>query len=46
VEFATLTDVNWFNHCRLHGVLGLMPPTELEARYDKAAVAPPLAASQ
>jgi putative transposase len=33
VEFATLEYVDWFNHRRLHGELGLIPPPELEDRY-------------
>ena len=33
VELATLTWVNWFNHQRLLGPIGNMPPAEAEARY-------------
>ena len=33
VEFATLEYVDWFNHQRLHGELGLVPPAEYEDRY-------------
>lgn len=33
VEFATLEYVDWFNHRRLHGELGLTPPAEFEDRY-------------
>ncbi len=33
VEFATLGYVDWFNHQRLHGELGLVPPAEFEATY-------------
>jgi putative transposase len=33
VEFATLEYVDWFNHQRLHGELGLVPPAEFEDRY-------------
>jgi putative transposase len=33
VEFATLEYVDWFNHRRLHGELGLVPPAEFEDRY-------------
>jgi putative transposase len=33
VEYATLEYVDWFNHRRLHGELGLIPPAELEDRY-------------
>ncbi len=40
VEFATLSWVDWFNHRRLLGPIGDMPPAEYEARYyDQAAVA-------
>jgi putative transposase len=33
VEFATLEYVDWFNHRRLHGELGMVPPAEFEAGY-------------
>jgi putative transposase len=33
VEYATLEYVDWFNHRRLHGELGMIPPAELEATY-------------
>jgi len=33
VEIATLEWVDWFNHRRLHGHCGDMPPAELEALY-------------
>jgi putative transposase len=33
VELATLTWVDWFNHRRLLGPIGNMPPAEAEARY-------------
>jgi putative transposase len=46
VEFATLEYVDWFNHRRLHGELGMVPPAEFEARYDERAAALPAAASQ
>jgi putative transposase len=40
VEFATLTWVDWFNHRRLFGPIGYIPPAEYEARYyEQAAVA-------
>ena len=40
VEFATLTWVDWFNHRRLFGPIGYLPPAEYEARYyEQAAVA-------
>ena len=37
VAFATLAYVDWFNHHRLHGELGMVPPAEFEARYDERA---------
>jgi transposase InsO family protein len=46
VEFATLGYVDWFNHQRLHGELGLVPPAEFEAAYHAGAAELPLAASQ
>jgi putative transposase len=40
VEFATLDWVDWFNHRRLLGPIGYVPPAEYEARYyEQAAVA-------
>jgi putative transposase len=33
IEFATLEYVDWFNHQRLHGELGLVPPAEFEATH-------------
>lgn len=33
VELATLEYVDWFNHRRLHGEIGMAPPAELEANY-------------
>jgi putative transposase len=45
VEHATLEYVDWFNHRRLHGELGMIPPAEFEAAY-YAAAPPRLAASQ
>jgi len=36
VEHATLEYVDWFNHRRLHGELGMVPPAEFEAAYDQA----------
>ena len=33
VEYATLEYVDWFNHRRLHGELGMIPPAEFEATY-------------
>jgi transposase InsO family protein len=40
VEFATLEWVDWFNHRRLLGPIGFVPPAEYEAQYyESAAVA-------
>jgi putative transposase len=33
VEFATANWVHWWNHKRLHGAIGDMPPAEFEASY-------------
>jgi putative transposase len=33
VEFATLEWVDWFNHRRLHGEIGMIPPAELETNF-------------
>jgi putative transposase len=33
VEYATLEYVDWFNHRRLHGELGMVAPAEFEAAY-------------
>ncbi len=46
VEYATLEYVDWFNHRRLHGELGMRPPAEFEALQAGQAIAPLLAASQ
>jgi putative transposase len=35
VEFATLCWVDWFNHRRLLGPIGHVPPAEFEARYNR-----------
>jgi putative transposase len=46
LAYATLGYVDWFNHRRLHGELGMVPPAEFEAiHYDGLAPAP-LVASQ
>jgi putative transposase len=36
VEHATLEYVDWFNHRRLHGELGMIPPAEFEASFRNA----------
>ena len=33
VELATLEWVDWYNHRRLHGACGNIPPAEYEAAY-------------
>jgi putative transposase len=33
IEYATMEWVDWYNHRRLHSVLGYIPPAELEATY-------------
>lgn len=33
VEIAVVEYVDWFNHRRLHGEIGLVPPAEAEATY-------------
>ena len=33
VEWATLGYVEWFNHRRLHGEIGMVPPAEFEQSY-------------
>jgi len=35
VEFATLEWVHWFNHHRLFGPIGHVPPVEFEAEYHR-----------
>jgi putative transposase len=46
VEYATLGYVDWFNHHRLHGELGMVPPAEFETLYAEQAAPLPRAASQ
>jgi putative transposase len=33
VEIAVAEYVDWFNHRRVHGEIGLVPPAEFEANY-------------
>jgi putative transposase len=33
VEYETLEYIDWFNHRRLHGEIGMIPPAELEATH-------------
>jgi putative transposase len=44
IELATLDWVDWFNHKRLLGPIGDIPPAEAEAAYDRQQVTPPMAA--
>jgi transposase InsO family protein len=44
VEFATLEWIDWFNHRRLFGPIGNVPPVEFEAMYDAGREAPAMAA--
>ena len=46
VEYATLEYVDWFNHRRLHGELGMITPAEFEAAHYDRGVPAPLASSQ
>jgi putative transposase len=46
VEYATLEYVDWFNHRRLHGELGMIPPAEFEATFVQQPAIPLLASSQ
>jgi putative transposase len=46
VEHATLEYIDWFNHRRLHGEPGMVPPAEFEAAYDQQALPAQLAGSQ
>lgn len=44
VEFATAGWVDWYNHRRLHGSLGMLSPDEFEAAYYAALTREPLPA--
>lgn len=46
VEHASLDYVDWFNHHRLHGELGMVPPSEFEALYHEALTSAKVAVSQ
>jgi putative transposase len=46
VEYATLEYVDWFNHRRLHGELGMVTPAEFEATYHHQPAPMLLASSQ
>ena len=40
LEIAVAEYIDWFNHRRLHGEIGLIPPTELEETYYRHNTAP------
>ena len=44
VEYATLEWVDWFNHRRLLGPLGYVPPVEYEAAYYRSQGSPAVVA--
>ena len=46
VAYATLEYVDWFNHRRLHGALGMIPPAQFEATFVHQPATPLLASSQ
>lgn len=46
VEFATLEYIDWFNHRRLHGEIGMIPPAEFEATHYRQNVTATKAATQ
>jgi putative transposase len=46
VEHASLDYVDWFNHHRLHGELGMVPPSEFEALYHESLTSAKVAVSQ
>jgi putative transposase len=46
LEYATLEYVDWFNHRRLHGELGMLPPAEFETIHFPQPTPAMLASSQ
>ncbi|MHA7133152.1 IS3 family transposase [Oerskovia turbata] len=40
VELAVAEYIDWFNHRRLHGEFGLVPPAELEDQFWQHPYAP------
>jgi putative transposase len=40
LEIATAEYIDWFNHRRLHGEIGLVPPIEFEEAYYRHIPAP------
>lgn len=45
VEIAVAEYLDWFNHRRLHGQIGLIPPAELEANHQTTTAVAPAATS-
>ena len=41
LEIAVAEYIDWFNHRRLHGELGLLPPVEYEQQHYRHTTAPP-----
>lgn len=46
IEFATLDYIDWFNHRRLHGEIGMIPPAEFEEAFCTQTTPAPLVATQ
>jgi putative transposase len=46
LEFALLEYIDWWNHRRLHGEIGMIPPAEAEATYYRQASAVQTAGTQ
>jgi putative transposase len=46
VEFATLDYLDWFNHRRLHGEIGMVPPAEFEQAFYTQTTPAPLVVTQ
>jgi putative transposase len=40
MSIAVAEYIDWFNHRRLHGELGLVPPAEYELAHDDRSTAP------
>ena len=45
LEIATAEYIDWFNHRRLHGEIGMVPPVEFEDVYDHDQAVPATAAT-
>ncbi len=46
VEYETLSYVDWFNHRRLHGEIGMVPPSEFEAAHYHQSLSVAMAGTQ